>query len=74
MIGGISTLPIRVSTNVIFYLRQNQNFDEILVISSKDSIFRNFDVEIGISISIVYFRRNRNSDEISFWFRRIFDI
>jgi hypothetical protein len=68
-----------VSTKVIFYFRRNRNLDEILSLFRRNfdvSMFWNFDfdVEIGISISIVSPKveiifdliSGRNSDEIDF--------
>jgi hypothetical protein len=53
----------RVSTKAIFYFRQNRNTDEILSLFRQNfevSIFRNFDIDsnIGISISVQDFGIN----------------
>jgi hypothetical protein len=73
-----------VSTKVIFFAFDEieiptkfcANFVEVCFDFSEFQF--DFDVKIGIlnliSISIVYSCRYRNSDEISFWFRRIFDV
>jgi hypothetical protein len=47
--------------------QRNWNLDKILSLFCQNfdvSIFRNFDfyIEIGISIAIVYFQQNQNSD------------
>jgi hypothetical protein len=59
----------RKSFSLLTKSKFRRNF---ILISTK---FRCFDFQkVEIGISIVYFRQNRNSDEIPYWFRRNFDV